>query len=238
MIYKPTKEKMKGISRGIKSWAKDDRPREKLLRDGEHKLSNAELLAIILRTGVKGKSALDLARLILSKFKTFRNMSHTDVRDWKELKGLGIAKITQIKSAIEIGRRMAEEHHEKRIKIRSSNDIAKLMMPRMRDLKKEVFKVCMLNSQNYMLEINEITQGTVNKAAPIIREIFQSALQYFAVSIVCVHNHPSGNSQPSKEDEIFTEELVKAGKVLQIKVLDHIIIGDDNSYSFADNNLL
>ena len=229
---------MKNTSRGIKNWAKDDRPREKLLRDGEHKLSNSELLAIILRTGVKGKSALDLARLILAKFKTFRNMSHTDMRDWKELKGLGIAKIAQIKSAIEIGRRMSEEQHEKRIKVKSSNDVAKLMMLRMRDLKKEVFKVVMLNSQNCILDIVEITQGTVDKAAPIIREIFQDALQYFAVSIVCVHNHPSGNSQPSKQDEIFTKELVKAGKVLQIKVLDHIIIGDDNCYSFADNNLL
>ncbi len=228
---------MKNAPRGIKSWSKDDRPREKLLRYGEHKLSNAELLAIILRTGVKGTSALDLARIILAKFKTFRNMSHTDKRNWKELKGLGSAKIAQIKSAIEIGRRMAEEQHEKRIKIRSSNDAVKLLMPRLRDLKKEVFKVVMLNSQNYILEVSEITQGTVNKAAPIIREIFQSALQYFAVSIICVHNHPSGNPQPSKEDEIFTEKIVKAGKVLQIKVLDHIIIGDDTWYSFADNDM-
>ncbi len=229
---------MRNAARGIKNWAKDDRPREKLLRDGEHKLSNSELLAIILRTGVKGKSALDLARIILAKFKTFRNMSHTDMRDWKELKGLGSAKIAQIKSAIEIGRRMSEEQREKRIKIKSANDVAKLMMPRMRDLKKEVFKVFMLNSQNYVSDIIEITQGTVNRAAPIIREIFQFALQYFAAAIICVHNHPSGNSQPSKEDNLFTEELVKAGKVLQIKVLDHIIIGNDSCYSFADNDLI
>lgn len=206
------------------------------MRNGEHTLSNSELLAILLRTGVKGQSAIDLARTILQKFKTFRQMGHTDIRDWKELKGLGQAKIAQIKAAIEIGRRFRESKlKEDKVKISSSKKIADILMPRMRDLKTELFKIVMLNSQNNIIDIVDIAVGTVNQANPIIREIFQKALQGFAVSIICVHNHPSGEPQPSKEDRIFTSELVKAGNILQIKTLDHIIIGSDKHYSFADS---
>lgn len=213
-------------SQGIKSWPKEDRPREKLLKNGEHTLSNSELLAILLRTGTHGASALDIARNILKKFKTFRNMGHTDILDWKEFKGLGSAKIAQIRAAIEIGRRFGEETLSKKQKIKSAKDVVDMLMPRMRDLKKEVFKAVLLNSQNQIIEIEEITEGTVNKAAPIIREIFQKAMQYFAAAIICVHNHPSGSPEPSREDKAFTDELVAAGNVLQIKVLDHVIIGD------------
>ncbi len=223
---------------GIKSWPKDDRPREKLLRDGEHKLSKTELLAILLRSGVKGESAIDLARKILQKFKTFRNMSHTDIRDWKELKGLGQAKIAQIKAAIEIGRRMAEEKIEEKPKIKSSKDVIEYFTPRMRDLKTEIFKIVLLNSKNRIIDIIEITEGTVNQAIPIIREIFQKAMREYTVSIICVHNHPSGDPTPSLEDKTFTRELIQAGKILQTKVLDHIIIGDNKYFSFADEGII
>lgn len=232
-------QQSKIYEKAIKNWPKDDRPREKLLRNGEHTLSNSELLAILLRTGVKGQSAIDLARKILQKFKTFRNMSHTDLRDWKEFKGLGQAKIAQIKAALEIGKRSGEEVvKENKPKVRSSKTVAEILMPRMRDLKKEVFKILLLNSQNRIIDIVEIVEGTVNQANPIIREIFQKALQAFATSIVCVHNHPSGNVDPSKEDRDFTRELCKAGRVIQVKVLDHIIIGNNQYYSFADRGKL
>jgi DNA repair protein RadC len=223
----------------INNWPGEDRPREKLLKNGEHTLSDSELLAILLRTGVKGQSAVDLARKVLSKFKTFRNMSHTDLSQWKEFKGLGTAKIAQIKAAIEIGRRFREEKiKEARPKIKSSKEVAEILMPRMRDLKKEVFKVLFLNSQNRIINIAEIEQGSVNQANPIIREIFQRALQDFAAFIICVHNHPSGDPQPSREDKEFTRELARAGKTLLITSLDHIIIGDNNYFSFADAGLL
>jgi DNA repair protein RadC len=220
---------------GIKNWPKDDRPREKLFKEGEHKLSNTELLAILLRSGVKGQSAIDLARKIIQKFKTFRNLSHTDLSQWQEFKGLGQAKIAQIRAAIEIGRRFQEEEiKQNKPKIKSAKDVVEFMMPRMRDLKKEVFKVLLLNSQNQIIETIESTEGTVNQAKPIIREIFQKAMQYFANSIICIHNHPSGNPKPSREDKIFTDELAQAGKVLQIKVLDHVIVGDGDYFSFVD----
>lgn len=227
------------IDMRIQDIPRAERPREKLLKNGEHNLDNSELLAILLRTGIKGSNAIDLAREILQKFKTFRNMSHTDIAQWKEFKGLGIAKISQIKAAIEIGRRFKEvEVEEEKPKIESSKDVVDILMSRMRDLKKEVFKIVLLNSQNRIIDISDAGEGTVNKVNPIIREIFQKALQNYATSLICVHNHPSGKTTPSKEDQEFTKELFKAGKIMQVKVLDHVIIGDNEYYSFADEGVL
>jgi DNA repair protein RadC len=228
---------------GIKSWPQDDRPREKLLKKGAAALSNSELLAILLRTGVKGVSAIDLARQIIDKFGTFRNMNHTDMREWKKFKGLGPAKIAQIQAALEIGRRFREvEVLPPKQKIASAQDVVRNIMPQMsdqmRDLKTEVFKVVYLNSNNRIIEIADAATGTVNHAMPIVREIIHAALQKFAAAIICVHNHPSANIAPSPEDKKFTQELTAAGKLMDIKVLDHIIIGDGNYFSFADEGIM
>ncbi|PKN17223.1 MAG: hypothetical protein CVU71_16965 [Deltaproteobacteria bacterium HGW-Deltaproteobacteria-6] len=222
---------------GIKSWPQDDRPREKLLKKGAGALSHSELLAILLRTGVKGVSAIDLARRIIDKFGTFRNMSHTDMREWKEFKGLGPAKIAQIHAALEIGRRFREDEAlSAKHKIVSAQDVVAIIAPQMRDLKTEVFKVAYLNSSNRVIDISNAATGTVNHAMPIVREIIHAALQKFAAAIICVHNHPSGNVAPSPEDKKFTQELAAAGKLMGIKVLDHIIIGDGSHFSFADSS--
>ena len=224
---------------GIKSWPKDDRPREKLLKKGAGALSNSELLAILLRTGVEGNSAIDLARRIVDKFGTFRNMSHIDMREWKELKGLGPAKIAQIMAALEIGRRFREDEVlSVKQKIASAQDIVDIVLPQIRDMKTEVSKVVYLNSDNRIIDISDAATGTVNKTMPIIREIIHAALQKFAAAIVCVHNHPSANTTPSLEDRKFTQELATAGKLMGIKVLDHIIIGGDTFYSFANDGML
>jgi len=233
----------KNKSKGIKSWPQDDRPREKLLKRGAGTLSNSELLAILLRTGVKGVSAIDLARQIIDKYGTFRNMIHTDMREWKEFKGMGPAKIAQIQAALEIGRRFRDvEVRSSKQKIASAHDVVNMIMPqmsdKMRDLKTEVFKVVYLNSNNRIIEISDATTGTVNLAMPIVREIIHAALQKFAAAIICVHNHPSANITPSPEDKKFTQELSAAGKLMGIKVLDHIIIGDGNYFSFADEGIL
>ena len=162
-------------------------------------------------------------------------MSHTDLSTWKQFKGVGIAKIAQIKAAIEIGRRLNEEQlKDKNPIVKSSKDVVNVLSPRMRDLKKEIFKILLLNSANRIIDIVEIIQGSVDRANPITREIFQKALENFAASIICVHNHPSGDSSPSKEDNIFTHELVRAGRALQIKVLDHIILGNNEYFSFTE----
>ena len=224
---------------GIKSWPEDDRPREKLLKRGAGALSNSELLAILLRTGVEGNSAIDLARQMIEKFGTFRNMSHTDMRDWQEFKGLGPAKIAQIKAALEIGRRFREDEVlSVKQKISAAHDVVNIIMPQMRDLKTEVFKVVYLNSNNRVIDIRDAATGTVNQAVPIVREIIHAALQKFAAAIICVHNHPSANIAPSPEDKKFTKELLAAGKLMDVKVLDHIILGDGNYFSFADEGLM
>lgn len=166
-------------------------------------------------------------------------MSQTDLREWKEFKGLGPAKIAQIKAALEIGRRFSEERlQDDRPQIKSAKDIVDILMPRMRDLKIEVFKAVFLNSQNRVIEIVDISEGTVNQANPIIREIFKRAIEHFAAAVICVHNHPSGNPLPSPEDRAFTLKLHEAGKIMQIKVLDHIVAGNHCHYSFAEEGAL
>jgi DNA repair protein RadC len=220
---------------GIKTWPEDDRPREKLLKKGAGALSNSELLAILLRTGTNGISAIDLARKVLKKFGTFRNMVHTDSRDWKKFKGLGGAKIAHIQAALEIGKRFREDEvNTGKQKIASAKDIVDIIMPQLRDLKTEVFKVVYLDSNNRIIGISDTAVGTVDQAFPIVREIIHSALQKFAKSIVCAHNHPGANITPSLEDKKFTKELCDAGRIMEIKVLDHVIIGDNEFYSFED----
>ena len=202
-------------------------------------MSNSELLAILLRIGTKGTSAIDLARKVLKKFGTFRNMAHTDTRDWKEFKGLGGAKRAHIQAALEIGRRYRQDDVSTgKQKIASAKDVVDIVMPQLRDLKTEVFKVVYLDSSNRIIDISDTAVGTVDQAFPIIREIIHAALQKFAKSIVCAHNHPSGESSPSIQDKKFTQDLCNAGKLMDIKLLDHIIIAGDKHFSFADEGLV
>ncbi|MFH1934735.1 MAG: DNA repair protein RadC, partial [Pseudomonadota bacterium] len=176
---------------------------------------------------------------VLKKFGTFRNMIQTDARDWKDFKGLGSAKVAHIQAALEIGRRFREDETSVgKQKIKSAKDVVDILMPHLRDLKTEVFKVVHLDSSNRIIDIEDTATGTVNHAMPIVREIIHSALQKFAVSIICAHNHPSGGVEPSTQDREMTKELSAAGKLMEIKLVDHIIIGDDNYYSFADEALL
>lgn len=232
-------KRTKVYEKAIKNWPEGDRPREKLLKKGAGTLSNSELLAILLRTGTHGTSAIDLARKILKKFSTFRNMAHTDARDWKNFKGLGSAKIAHIQAALEIGRRFREDEASTgKQKISSAKDIVDILMPQMRDLKIEVFKIVYLDSNNRIIDITDAATGTVNHAMPIVREIIHSALQKFAVSIICVHNHPSGIIEPSKHDKQFTNELCNAGRVMNVKIMDHLIIGDNDYFSFSDKGYM
>jgi DNA repair protein RadC len=223
----------------IPKWPADDRPREKLLRDGEHRLSSAELLAILLDTGTRGASSLDLARCLLATYGSLQGIALAENAALQEVKGIGTAKLCRIRAAVEIGRRAVEEKNGCRGTVISSPaDVARMLLPRMRGLKREVFKLLCLDAQNRVIRVIEVEEGTVNFANPILREVFQKALENFASSIVCAHNHPSGNPAPSKEDKRFTEALIAAGKVLQVAVLDHIIIAGAGYFSFADEGLI
>lgn len=219
----------------IRDWPLDDRPREKLLKYGESSLSDSELLALLVRTGRRGESALALARKIIVHFTTFRKMSEASVEEWLQIKGVGVAKVAQIKASFEIGKRFRKNYVEKtRIKITSAKCIVDILMPGMRDKRKEQFTVVFLDAQHSVILIEAVEEGTVDRAYPIMREIFSRAIALAAVSIICVHNHPSGNPEPSQADRLFTNDLKQAGAVLQVSVLDHIIIGNDVYFSFLD----
>jgi DNA repair protein RadC len=222
----------------IRNWPEDDRPREKLLKFGEQALSNAELLAILIRTGTTGKSAIDLARELLDKFKSLRAMSGVDVSEFLEISGLKDAKIAQIKAAIELGRRMMSEEKAFQGVVKSSADVVDFLMPLMRDLRQEHFKVLLLDKRNHVSDVIEIDVGTVDRVNPSLREILMTALKYQSPSMILAHNHPSGNIEPSQADKRLTKDLVRAALAMELRIFDHVIIGENVYFSFADEGLI
>lgn len=222
----------------IRNWPEDDRPREKLLKHGEQSLSNAELLAILIRTGTAGKSAIDLGRELLNRFKSLRAMSGVDVSEFKEIAGLKDAKIAQIKAAIELGRRMMSEEKAFQGVVKSSADVVDFLIPLMRDLKKELFKILLLDKGNHVSEVIDIDMGTIDRVNPSVRDILLSALKYQAPAMILAHNHPSGNIQPSEADKRLTKDLVKAALAMELRIFDHVIVGENAYFSFADEGLI
>lgn len=209
-----------------------------MLKYGEQVLSNAELLAILIRTGTAGKSAIDLGRELLNKFKSLRAMSGIDVSEFKEISGLKDAKIAQLKAAIELGRRMMSEEKAFHGVVKSSADVVDFLMPLMRDLKKELFKILLLDKRNHVSDVVDIDLGTVDRVNPSVRDILLTALKYQSPSMILAHNHPSGNIDPSDADKILTKDLVKASLAVELRIFDHIIIGENSYFSFADEGLI
>lgn len=232
------KSETKKYPLSIRNWPEDDRPREKLLKYGEYVLSNAELLAILIRTGTTGKSAIDLGRELLNKFKSLRAMSGVDVSEFKEISGLKDAKIAQLKAAIELGRRMMSEEKAFHGVVKSSADVVQFLMPLMRDLKKELFKILLLDKGNHVSEIIDIDVGTVDRVNPSVRNILLTALKYQSPSMILAHNHPSGNIKPSDADKRLTKDLIKAALAMELRIFDHVIVGENSYFSFADEGLI
>ncbi len=224
--------------RAISEWPEGERPRERLLTYGPQHLTTAELLGILCRTGVKGRSAVDLGRELLQSFGGLRGLAAAQAQDLRTIKGLGKAKIAQLQAAMELGRRALSEVKRVKGKVESSKDVYALLLPHMRDLTKEVFQVLLLNGQNEILEIATASQGSLTESPVYPREIIQMANRHHAAALICAHNHPSGNPTPSATDKAITEELIFAGKIMHVNVLDHLIIGDDRDFSFADAGLI
>jgi DNA repair protein RadC len=227
----------------IKDWPEDERPRERLKKYGAESLSDAQLLAIILRTGDKtsGRSAVDLAMALIGKFGDFRSMdtlSILELRSVKDIKGIGDAKAAQIKAAFEIGRRMLSGGSVSKILFRSSEDVVNYYIPLMKNLKKEIFKAVLLNNKNKIIRDVNVSEGILTASLVHPREVFNPAIKESAASIILVHNHPSGDPSPSQEDIEITQRLVKSGEIVGIKVLDHIIIGDGRHFSFLDKKMI
>lgn len=222
----------------IKSIPKDDRPQEKLLKYGANNLSNSELIAVILRTGSKEENVIMLAQHILKEDgKGLRNIAEGTVEKFKSYKGINDVKAAQLMSVAELSKRISTLKIEK-IKISSPSDAAVVLMEEMRYYKKEYFKIILLDTKNNIKKVSEISVGSLNSSIVHPREVFSEAVVNQASSIILVHNHPSGESEPSHEDIVLTNRLDECGKILGIKVLDHIIIGDGVFYSFKEEGLL
>ncbi len=228
----------KVYEKAIANWPAEDRPREKLLIKGAETLSDAELLAIFLRVGVKGKNAIDLAQELLTKYGSLRSLYAAPIDELRAVLGIGDAKIAQFKAVIELSKRYLLESIQDRPFIECSDDIFKFLYQEMRDLDHEVFKVIMLNGQNEVLTIVDAFHGTLTASAIYPREVIKLALRHSAAALVFAHNHPSGKVAPSSEDKRITRDLVFAARVMGMKVHDHIIIGNNQKFGFADAGLI
>lgn len=207
--------------------AESERPREKLVQNGASSLSNAELLAILIRTGTKDVSAIELAQRILSMdSEGVKYLADCTVQELSKIKGIGTTKACQIVSAIEIGRRIAKSAPLQGNQITSPRDVANMFMEEMRYYKKEYFKILLMNTKNVIIATEVISIGNLNASLVHPREVFVRAIKKSAAAIILLHNHPSGNPQPSQEDISITKRLIEAGAIIGIEVLDHIIIGD------------
>lgn len=220
----------------ISNLAEDDRPREKLINKGRAALSDAELIAILIGSGTRTMSAVELSKHILQNVQNNLNrLAKLEVKDLQKFKGIGQAKAVSIVAALELGRRRNFSEEIPAPKIRSSEDVYRLMRPRLLDLPHEEFWVILLNRANIVLREEKISAGGVSGTVADPKMIFKSALEHLASAIILVHNHPSGNLNPSEADLRMTERLSQGGKILDIQVLDHIIFANQGVYSFADN---
>lgn len=225
----------------IKELPEDERPQEKMIRHGSGSLSNAELLAIIIRTGTRDATAVEVGRKIIehldNDLSCFYQMDVLELKRNPNLSGVGIVKACQIKAAIELGSRVKAKDLPE-IKITSPQDVVALLLDEMRYLKQECFKIIMLDTKNKVIKVEEISRGTLNSSLVHPREVFVKAIKQHAASIILAHNHPSGDPEPSAEDKSITRRLVDAGELIGILVLDHIIIGRGTFLSFKQEKLL
>lgn len=223
----------------IKNWALEDRPREKLLAKGISSLSNAELIAILIGSGSKNESAVELSKIILNKVKNNLNeLGKLTVNDLQANKGIGEAKAITIIAALELGRRRKLADILIKNKITSSKDVFELFQQITGDLPYEEFWILLLNRSNKIIDKLKISQGGTSGTVIDVKLILKDAIEKLATSIILCHNHPSGNTQPSEIDISITTKLKEAAKIMEIPVLDHIIITDSSYYSFADEGIL
>ncbi len=224
----------------IKNWPEDERPRERLVKYGEDKLSDAHLLGILIGSGDRSarKNAVDLSRDLLKLFQNFHQLDQASVTELCQVKGIGLAKAAQIKAALEVGKRMSSQISGKKERMQGSQSFVEHYSPFLKHLKKEIVKVVLLNPKLYVIKDLTISEGSLNASIVHPREVMIPAIKESAASFVLIHNHPSGDPTPSQQDIEITHRLNKTGQIIGIKMVDHIIIGDGDFYSFSDEGLL
>jgi len=222
----------------IPEWPEDERPRERLIKFGATALSDAEIMAILLRVGNHETTAIDLARELLHTFAGFGGLDACSIPELCQIDGIGPAKAAQIKAALELGKRLSLAGMTQRRKVESSEDVYQLVSPHLRHLNHEVFRVILLTSRNAVIADKVLFSGSLTESVVSPREIIKEAINQAAASVVFVHNHPSGHPSPSEEDKKVTRRLKQACEVVGINVLDHIIVGGETYFSFADSGLI
>ena len=223
----------------IKEIPLNDRPREKMAANGAAVLTDAELIAILLRTGTAEKSAIDIASEMTADGGLYKRLAGiTRLNELTNIKGLGQAKAATVLAALEIGRRIASAKPIEKIHLSCPQDVADFLMPRLRYAAKEQFVVILLNGKNKVIGTEVVSEGSLSSSVVHPREVFAPAMLHHAAAIMVAHNHPSGDPKPSFEDEEITRMLSRSGKVLGIPMIDHVIIGDGNYYSFLENEAL
>ena len=223
----------------IKFLAEDDRPREKFLLKGKNSLSDSDLLAIIMGSGSRDETAVELARKILASVNNnWHQLSLLTIKDLTKFKGVGEVKAISIATALEIGRRRAAQEIPDKPQISSSKDAYQILKIHLSDLRTEEFWAVFLNQSNKVIHIAQLTQGGINQSIVDVRIVFKTALEHFATGIIISHNHPSGNLKPSSEDIAITKNIKEAGRVMNIQLLDHLIITQNSYLSFADEGIL
>lgn len=222
----------------IKDWDPAEQPREKLLRQGVEALSDAELLAVFLRTGVKGKSAVEMGRELIEHFNGFRNLLAADASLIGTVPGLGTAKFVQLKAVMEMARRYLSECLSRGQQLTSPADTRNYLLLRMRDYPHEVFACLFLDNKHRVIAFEELFRGTIDSASVYPREIVKRALEHNAAAVILAHNHPSGECEPSIADRSITERIGAALNLVDIRLLDHLVVGDSNCMSFAETGLL
>ena len=222
----------------VSYWPKSEQPRERLMAQGADALSEAELLAIFLRVGVKGMSVLDLSRLLLQRFEGLRGLFRASEQELRKIKGMGTAKIATLQAIAALNERWFEERVRDRSFIECSGDVLTLLQHKFRDLDQEIFSVVFLDTKHRVISTEEMFRGTINTASVFPREIVKRALDLGAAAVIAVHNHPSGNPEPSSEDRRVTDDLKKACQLMELSLLDHIVVGSDGYFSFADKRLI
>lgn len=216
----------------------DERPRERMMHYGASALSHAELLAILLRTGTRQESAVHIAQRLLKEAGGIRQLVDLSIEELTQIKGIGTAKAAQLKAGIELGRRLAASRHVEPVIIRNPHDAAELLSEQMRYLQKEHFVCLFLNTKNHVIAQETLSMGSLNASIVHPREVFRAAIKCSSASLVCAHNHPSGDPTPSPEDISLTSRLVEAGQIVGIDVLDHLIIGDGSFVSLKERGLM
>ncbi|MEW5746007.1 MAG: DNA repair protein RadC [Nitrospirota bacterium] len=226
---------MAGLNqRKVRDWPENERPRERLVKYGAEHLSDAQLLAIILRTGGNGKGVMDLSRTLLETFRDLRAIDSASTTELASLKGLGTAKIAQIKAAFELGKRLMSGSFEGKPVFSSSHAVYTYFAPRFRSVRKELLIALLLDTKNRLLRECKISEGTLTNSLIHPREAFREAIKESAAAVIFVHNHPSGDPAPSRDDLQVTERLKGAGEIIGIGVLDHVIIGDGRYVSLKE----